>query len=285
MAGRVFLGMKKVHILFLVLVLAVWIPVYGAGIRIVSIAPATTEILFALGADEEIVGVTTFCNYPPGALNKAKIGSFSDPDIEKIVSLKPDIIFATGLEQALVVERLRQLKLNVFVSDPSDIQELLGSIKQIGKLIHRDAQAEALVDRMKAGIEQVREKVRLIPADVRPKVFVEIWDDPLLTAGKGSFVDELIENAGGINIARDVSKAYTYFSPEQVIKRNPDCIIFGHNSNDDIKDVIKKRLGWSEIAAVKKGRLYNDINPDIFLRPGPRLVEGLKEIHKKLYPQ
>ena len=103
--------------------------------RIVSLAPSTTEILFSLGLDKEIVGVTTFCNYPSKALAKEKVGTFSEPDIEKILSLKPDIIFATGLEQAFTVERLRQLKLNIYVSDPSNIKELFESIEDMGKIL------------------------------------------------------------------------------------------------------------------------------------------------------
>ncbi|MBL7197970.1 MAG: cobalamin-binding protein [Candidatus Omnitrophica bacterium] len=253
--------------------------------RIISLAPSTTEILFSLGLDDEIVGVTTFCNYPPEAIKKEKVGAFSDPNIEKILSLKPDLIFATGLEQAPTVERLKQLKLKVFVSDPSSIDELFTSIKEIGKLTHREKQAEALVNQMKTKIEQIGAKIHHIPLDKRPKVFIEIWHDPLLTAGKDSFVDELISLAGGINIAYDTPRAYSYFSPEQVIKRDPDCIILGYMVTEKAMHAINKQFSWKEIKAVKNNSVYNDINPDLFLRPGPRIVEGLEKIHMKLYPK
>lgn len=251
--------------------------------RIISLAPSTTEILFSLGLDEEIVGVTDFCNYPPRVKDKESVGSFSQPNFEMILSLKPDIIFATGLEQAIVVERLRQLRLKVYVSDPSNLQELFTSIKKIGKLTHREKEAMILINQMKAKIDQIRTKIKLIPQEKRPKVFIEIWHDPLLTTGKGSFVDELISLAGGINIAHNAPRAYSYFSAEQIIKRNPDCIIFGHRSEGEAIDTIKNRLGWKEIKAVKNNCVYNDINPDLFLRPGPRLIEGLEEIHRRLY--
>lgn len=253
--------------------------------RIISLAPSTTEILFSLGLDDEIVGVTTFCNYPVKALAKEKIGTFSQPDIEKILSLKPDLIFATGLEQASTVEKLKQLELKVYVSDPSNIEELFNSIIEIGRLVFREKEASDLISQMKIKIAQIRIKSKSIPQDKRPKVFIEIWNDPLMTAGEGSFVDELISLAGGINIAYDVPRAYSYFSPEQVIKRNPDCIILGYMGKDKGQDIIGNRLGWKKIKAVKNNHIYNDINPDLFLRPGPRLVEGLEKIHKKLYIQ
>jgi iron complex transport system substrate-binding protein len=105
-----------------------------------------------------------------------------------------------------------------------------------------------------------------------------------VTAGRGSFIDELITLAGGTNITYDTKRAYSYFSPEQVIKRNPDCIILAYMSNEKPLKIIGERLGWKDISAVKHNRIYNDINPDLILRPGPRLIEGLKELHKKLYP-
>jgi iron complex transport system substrate-binding protein len=253
--------------------------------RIISLAPSTTEILFGLSLDDEIVGITIFCNYPPEALKKEKIGTFSQPNIEKILSLKPDVIFATGLEQAPAVERLRQLKLKVYVSDPSNIEELFNSIKEIGKLTYREIEAERLIALMKTEIEKIRAQVKLTPPNKRPKVFIEIWHDPLMTAGRGSFINELITLAGGINIAQDISTAYSYFNLEQLIDRNPDLILLAYRDNKEAQDIVKNRFGWEGIKAVKNDRVYNDINPDLFLRPGPRLVEGLKEIHKRLHPE
>ena len=252
--------------------------------RYISLAPATTEILFALGLDEEIVGVSSFCNYPLKAKTKEKVGTFSQPNVEKIISLKPDIIFCTGLEQTPVVNALRQLNLKVYVSDPSNIKELLNSIRDIGRLTGREKEADTLINKMEQVLGQVNVKVKLIPPEKRLKVFIEIWHDPLMTVGKKSFVDEVLTLAGGINIAADTLQPYLYFSPEQVIKRNPDCIIQTYMSENEPLKTIEKRLGWKEISAVKHGRVYNDINPDILLRPGPRIVEGLQELHKKLYP-
>lgn len=251
--------------------------------RIISIAPALTEILYSLGLNEEIVAITSFCDYPEEASSKEKIGTFSDPSIEKILSLKPDIIFATGLEQAAVVERLKKLGLMVYVSHPSTMAELLKEIRQIGELTHRGAEANILVSGMEKRINAVSKESTRIPQEEKKKVFIEIWHDPLITAGRGSFVDELIEIAGGINIAYDTPEPYSYFSGELVIERNPDFIILGHKGGPDLITSLKKRAGWSGINAVKNNGICDDINPDLFLRSGPRLVDGLEQIHKRLY--
>jgi len=251
--------------------------------RIISLAPATTEILFSLGLSENVIGVTTFCNYPPEVKNKGKIGTFSQPNVEDILFLNPDLTFATGLEQASIVQKLKQLGLKVYISYPSSLDELLNSIEEIGKLTNREKEAHDLTNQMKNKVGQIKRKVESIPEDKRPKVFVEIWHDPLMTAGSGSFVDELITLAGGINIAHDTPRAYCYFSPEQVIERNPDCIIFGYMDEQLSQPGVRNRLGWNKIKAIRNNRLYNDINPDLFLRPGPRLIEGLEKIYQKLH--
>ena len=256
----------------------------GKRLRIVSLAPSTTEIIFALGLDSEIVGVSQFCDYPEAALAKERVGAFSQPNIEKIISLRPDIIFCTGLEQAPTIEKLRQLNLKVCISDPSNFKELFDSIAEIGNLVGREGQAARLITEMRESIRMISSQANSVPREKRPKVFVEIWHSPLMTAGKGSFVDELITSAGGLNIAHDMKKAFGYFSPEAVIRRNPDCIILAYMDKENAREALGRRLGWNRIAAVKSGRVYNDINSDWLLRPGPRLIDGLKEVHKRLYP-
>lgn len=254
-----------------------------AAPRYISLAPSTTEILFALGLDKEIVGVSAYCNYPAQAINKTKIGDFSSPNIEKIISLKPDYIFCTGLEQAPVIARLRQLDLNVYVADPASIEELFKTIKEIGEITHKTKEASVLIEKMKGEIEAVVSKVKLIPQDDRIKVFVEIWHEPLMTAAKGSFVDELITLAGGINIAHELIRPYCNFSAEKVISLNPQCIIMAYMDKEPPLKLIKQRFGWDKIDAVKNERVFNDINPDILFRPGPRITKGLAEIYKRLY--
>jgi iron complex transport system substrate-binding protein len=251
--------------------------------RYISLAPSTTEILFALGLDDEIVGVSAFCNYPPRAKNKESVGDFSSPNIEKILSLKPDHIFCTGLEQNTAIESLKRYGLPVYVADPKNIQELLTSIKEIGHLTKKDTQAQALIAAMNNEIDLITRQTQRIPQDQRLKVFIEIWFDPLTTAGNASFIDELITLAGGINIAKDTIRPYSIFSAEEVIKRNPDCIFLAYMTEEKPVEMVKKRFGWQKINAVRNNRIYNDIEPDIVLRPGPRITHGLRMLFEKLY--
>ncbi|MDD2751582.1 MAG: cobalamin-binding protein [Candidatus Omnitrophica bacterium] len=252
--------------------------------RYVSLAPSTTEILFALGLDEEIVGVSSYCNYPQKAKSKTKVGDFSHPSIEKIVSLKPDYIFCTGLEQAPIVTSLKQLKFNVYVADPKNLQEVIDTIIEIGQITKREYNAQILAKQIQDEIEVMSVKTSAIPPEKQPKVFLEIWHDPLTTAGSGSYLDELVTAAGGINIANDTSRPYSIFSPEEVIKRNPDVMILTYMGGKKPGESVAKRFGWQEISAVKNNRIYNDIDPDLLLHPGPRVALAIKEINKRLYP-
>lgn len=252
--------------------------------RYISLAPSTTEILFALGLGKEIVGVSSFCNYPKEALNKPKIGDFSNPNIEKILSLKPDYIFCTGLEQAQTIHKLKSLNLNVYVADPANLKELFNTIKEIGIITGRQSQAGELINKMHQDITAVNEKVKSVPQEKRVKVFIEIWHEPLMTAGKGSIVDELITLAGGVNIAGELMRPYSNFSPEKVVDLNPQVIILAYMDKEAPLKLVESRFGWGNITAVKNKRVFNDIDPDTLLRPGPRITDGLTELYKKLYP-
>lgn len=251
--------------------------------RYISLAPSTTEILFALGLDDQIVGVSSYCNYPEKAKTKLNLGEFSHPNLEKILSLKPSYIFCTGLEQAPIVNELIRQKLKVYVSDPANIQELLVSISDIGKITNNTEAAEILIDKIKTDISDIQFKVKLVSSEAKPKVFIEIWSDPLTTAGKGSFIDEILSLAGGINIASNTKRPFSIYNAEEVIKQDPDCIILTYMDKEKPLKLLSSRLGWDKIKAVKNNCIYNDINPDLLLRPGPRITEGLKELYKRIY--
>lgn len=275
--------MKKLITIFLILCAAAFPGLAFAGPRYISLAPSTTEILFSLGLSDNIVGVSSYCNYPSQVKDKERVGTFSQPNIEKIISLKPDYIFCTGLEQASVVAELRRLDLNVYVSDPGSTRELFSSIAQIGRITGKQKEAEALVKAMQTQISEVGLKLTGVSAGQRPRVFIEIWYDPLTTAGEGTFVDELITLAGGVNISKGTRRAYSIFSPEEVIRRDPERIVLAYMSEKNSRVLLSKRFGWSGISAVRNNRIYNDINPDLLLRPGPRITEGLRELHERFY--
>ncbi|MDD5775757.1 MAG: cobalamin-binding protein [Candidatus Omnitrophica bacterium] len=260
------------------------VPSSGAP-RYISLAPSTTEILFALGLDDEIVGVSTYCNYPEETGSKTKIGDFSHPNMETIISLRPDYIFGTGLEQLPAIAELKKIFPHIYVADPATVGDLLKTINDIGALTNRTKETQRLLRKMFEDIETVNVLVQGIPQDKRVKVFVEIWHEPLMTAGKGSFIDELITMAGGINVAHNVVRPFCNYSAEKVISLDPECIIMTYMDKEAPLKLLESRFGWGQIKAVKDKRVFNDIDPDILLRPGPRITDGLKEIFKRLYPQ
>jgi len=254
------------------------------ALRIISLAPSATEILFALGLDEEIVGVSSYCNYPPRANKKERIGTFSRPNYEKIIHLAPDIVFATGLEQAYSVEQLRLLGIKVFVCHPSTFEELFSAIEEIAGMTERRQKGEALVNSMRSKLADIESSLRRQYSGVRrPRIFIEIWRQPLITAGEGSFLNDIIRHAGGENIAYDTPRPYSYISAETVIARDPECIIMGYMTRVSGRDLLAKRLGWGHISAVADGRVYDDIQPDVLMRPGPRSAQAVEELYKRLY--
>ncbi len=250
--------------------------------RIISTAPSVTEILFALGLGEKVVGVSTFCNYPEEAKAKEKIGTFQSPNIEKILSLKPDLIIATGGVQRQTVEKLEQLGIPVFVSYPGTLEDVIKSIYTIGRICGAEKNAKDLGFELKLRIAKVTSKVA--KAKSKPKVFFELWHEPLMSAGPGSFIDDLIKKAGGINIAGSAKSAYPIFSLEQLVKEDPDIIIGAESSMSGDPLEISKRPTWNNLKAVKNQKVYK-INDDIVFRSGPRLVLALEIIAKYLHPE
>ncbi len=275
--------MRKIIIVTFMLIFICQHAVAGQ-MRIISIAPAATEIVCALGLEDDLVAVSSYCDYPPEVKNKEKAGSFSEPNIEKILVLKPDIILATGLEQAQAVEKLRRLGLPVMVSDPKNFPGLYDSILEIGKACGKEREAVSLINKMKKTISAVSAKVALMEPDKRPKVYLEIWHDPIMTAGKGSFIDEMITIAGGINVTSDAPRAFSQFSPELIVKRDPDVIILGYMVKEEsAAETLSKRFGWDKINAVKQKRVYDDIDPNILFRPGPRLADAVVQLNERFY--
>jgi iron complex transport system substrate-binding protein len=251
--------------------------------RIVSMAPSVTEMLFAIGLDEEIAGVTNFCDYPDAAREKPKIGGYYDPNIEAILSLAPDLIVATpdGYSKERI-EKLDQAGISVFVVNPQKIDEVLETMLTLGEVIGKDDAAKQVVGDLRTRVEAVRKKVDSIPVENRPKVFYEIGHNPLITAGPGTFVDNLISAAGGINIASDAPTDWPRYSVEAVIMKEPDIIITAPHvpSGEDSAaeaDVSVWRK-YKNIPAVQNSRIY-PVDPNILLRSGPRIVDGLEELY------
>lgn len=246
---------------------------------IVSIAPSNTEILFSLGLGEKVTGVTEECNYPPEAKLKPKVGQV-EMNIEKIVEISPDLVVAVASMQLPVIETLSDLGIPVLALDPKGLPDVLGSIMLVGKVTGQEDAATLLVERLDNRIRNIRQKsADAVAKGGRPRVFVEIWDDPLMTVGPGTFIDELIRYAGGENIAHDAGMEWPEFSLEVVIERDPDVIITLWQEPEDVYS----RPAWSTISACMTKRVHK-IDPDILTRPGPRLVEGLEELLEVIHP-
>jgi iron complex transport system substrate-binding protein len=250
--------------------------------RIISTAPDTTEILFALGLGNRVVGVSTYCNYPEEAKTREKIGTFQDPNIEKVLALKPDLVISTGGVQRQFIERLEKMGIPVYTSYPHNLDEVLKSIYKIGLVTGAEKEANDLIFDLKFRIARVTSKVGKVKN--KPKVFFELWHEPLMSAGPGSFIDDLIKKAGGINLAGDAKTAYPIFSLEQLIKEDPDVIIAAESSMGGNLSDIAKRPGWGMLKAVKNQKIFT-INDDIIFRAGPRLVIALETIAKYLHPE
>lgn len=252
--------------------------------RVVSLAPSATEMLFSLGAEESVVAVTEYCDYPPGAKQIERIGGFGKPNIERLLALSPDLVVTAGLERNDVVRTLRNSGLRVLeVGTIQSIAEVFEALRQIGRATATPQRAEEVVAVMEAELKAVAGQSAKTSRGPPPRVFVELWDDPLTTVGRTSFLDDVISRAGGVNVARELSQQHPRVSPEKVIEWNPDVVVVAHmRRGGDAAAQMRERIGWSEIAAVRNGRIVCDIPPDLILRPGPRLIEGVKALAQRL---
>jgi len=248
--------------------------------RIISLAPSNTEILFALGLDEKIVGVTSFDNYPEEALEKEEIGSVSEFNIEKVLELEPDLVVSSGLSDEEDIERLEEADIAVISYEPGSIDETIEVIKEIGKATDSVEEANTVTDDMLSKKEEIVEKVKDVE-DV--KVFYEIWHEPLQAAGPGSFMDELITLAGGENVAKDAKEAYAEYDLEQLVEKDPEVYLAADDGEKTIED-IAERPGYEEITAVKEENIYL-LDDDISSRPGPRIVEALELVAEAIHPE
>jgi iron complex transport system substrate-binding protein len=248
--------------------------------RVISLSPEATEIIYALGAEKSLIAVVNESDYPPQAKDLPRVGSFSSPSYEGILGMYPDLVIATGHEQASFVGKLASTGVTVVAIYPKDVSVLLLDIKMLGNIYGRTAEAAALVQQIQSRLDEVR---RLAANRPRPKVFVEIADQPLMTVAHGSLVDELITIAGGDNIGAGLPRPYCRIEPEQVLAANPDVIILAHGAATPAE--VAARPGWQNINAVKNGRVISDIDPSLIFRAGPRIVDGAHALLYAFHPE
>jgi len=250
--------------------------------RIVSLAPNITEILFSLGLDEEVVGVSIHCNYPEKAKSRVRVGSYISIDFERVISLKPDLIIATGAGNPReMVERLERLGFPSFVIFPKRFEDVLQSIRHLGRVSAKEREALSIIESMQRRKEKVAERTKTL---YRPKVFLQIGESPIVTVGKGSFGDDLIRLAGGENVAGKDKEMYPRLGMEEILKRSPEVILISSmNPKGDYERILREWARWKMIPAVKQGRIHL-IDSDLIDRPSPRIIEGLEEMARLIHP-
>jgi len=254
------------------------VAINGTPQRIISLAPSNTEILFALGLGDKVVGVTDWCDYPPEALEKEKVMGYSTPNIEKIIALYPDLILAGYGNPIEIVNTLDGLGLTVFGIKTTDLDDLLNDIKTVGEITDKEVEAQALTSEMAIEIQAVTDQTEEL--EQRPKVFYIVGHEPSLwTAGSGTFIHELIEKGGGVNICQNIT-GYAEITLEYVLARDPEIIIAGEWSYD-------WAMNATELAgtnASQTDRIFT-CDDDLVQRPGPRLVEGLEWFAHFIHPE
>jgi iron complex transport system substrate-binding protein len=247
--------------------------------RIVSIAPSNTELLFALGLDDRVVGVDTYSNFPPEATHKPQMGSYLEPDLERIVAAAPDLVLATETHVQTVLPQLETLGLTTVVLEPANLDGVFADMTLLGRVTDDADGAEALVCALQTQVAALQAKVAGAP---KPRVFFELSPD-LYTAGPGSFIDDLITRAGGVNVAAGASEQWPQLSAEAVVAADPEVILLVDHGAGVSPEQVASRPGWQHVSAVVADRIVT-IDPDLVTRPGPRLVDGLEAIAAALHP-
>jgi len=248
--------------------------------RVVSLAPNLTEIVFAVGAGNRLVGRTIYCDYPPEAKAVAEIGDTLHPNLERIIALKPQVVLVSTASQLEVfTQQLTGQNIAVFVTDPHDLEGVFRSIGQIGEIVGEKDQANLLVQKLRGRTNAVEQAVK---GKQPVKVFYQVSGEPLYTTGHDSFVTDLMRRAGGASVTADVPGAWPKYSSESALAARPDAIILPTGgsmgaANASVAEALRQS------PAVQQGRVYK-INDDHLARPGPRSVDGLEEMARALHP-
>ena len=248
--------------------------------RVISLAPNLTEIVFAVGAGDRLVGRTTYCDYPPEAKAVAEVGDTLHPSLERIIALKPQVVLVSTASQLEVfTQQLQNQNIAVFVTDPHDLEGVFRSIQQIGEILGQKDHAQSLVQKLRERTNAVEQAVK----DMQPvRVFYQLSAEPLYTAGHDSFVTDLMRRAGAASVTADVPGAWPKYSNESALAAKPEAIILPTggsmgSGNSNVAEALR------ESPAVKAGRVYK-LNDDHLVRPGPRAIDGLEEMARALHP-
>jgi iron complex transport system substrate-binding protein len=256
------------------------VAINGTPQRIISLAPSNTEILFALGLGNKVVGVTDWCDYPPEVLEKEKVGDYNTPNIETILALNSDLILAGYGNTMEVINSLDELGLTVFGIKTTDLNDLLNDIKRVGEITDKEVEAQELTSEMELKIQTVTDETGEL--EELPKVFYIVWggeEGALWTVGSETFIHELVEKGGGVNICQNLT-GYTTISIEEVVARNPEVIITSELSYDWARNATE----LASTDASQTGRIFT-CDDNLVQRPSPRIVEGLEWFAYFIHPE
>jgi len=249
--------------------------------RVVSLAPSVTETLFAVGLGAEVVGVTTFCDYPAQARSKPKIGS-SSPNLEAILGLRPDLVVGNkDFIRPDAMAKLEQLKIPIFILAPKTVEDILEHISTVGRLVGHDREARAVAQGLRERLSELRSHM----GAVKPvRVFYVVNTDPLISVGSGSFIHQMLELAGGENIIGHTAIPYPKVSLEEVLRRDPEVLLFPVGAGEGVPEAEQQRWRkWTTLSAVAHNRLH-EVKAELVNRPGPRVVDGIESLAKAIRP-
>ncbi len=251
--------------------------------RVVSLAPSITEIIFSIQRQDLLVGVSRFSDFPEAAKALPKVGSYVQLDLERIVALRPDLCIAIkDGNPREIAERLENMGIPVYAVNPQNLSTVLEALSEIGVLLNAESQADQLLTELRGKIRHIDQLVST--AAHRPKVFFQIGVSPIVSAGADTFIHELVEHAGGINLAR-TEKGYPRFSREQVLGLAPEILIITSMARGALFEEVRSEwLEWKNMPAARDGHIYIE-DANLFNRPSPRLVEGLELLTRVIHPE
>lgn len=276
---------KKSNLSVIYLFILILLVIYGCNTRtgsvdesaqrIVSLSPNYTEIVYSLGAEKRLVGRTDSCDYPPECKAIPVVGSYATPNEEKLAAMRPTLILTADFQDDRVHNLLLNKKIDVYRNDPQNFVQLYEAICQTAIKVGKKAEGEALIQKMQLELGKIRLETQNRTGRP-PRIMTIVWHNPLCVVGGDSFVAEAVRAAGGINVTDEIQTPYVNISPEKVVQWQPDIILFPQMNIGVSTETLLNYPGWEAVPAIKNKRIITNIPADLILRPGPRIVEGVK---------
>jgi iron complex transport system substrate-binding protein len=251
--------------------------------RVVSLAPSLTESLYALGMDELLVGDTDYCDYPPAAMKKHKVGGATNPSLEEIALLKPDVVLVTkGLNRLETVQELERLGIAAYATDPHTVDEIRSSVRRLAEILGNAAEGDALDRELRQQETGLHQRLQ----DVAPRrVLFVVWSDPLISIGRHTFIADALVHAGAVSVVES-SQDWPQMSLEEMVRLQPEYLVFASSHSDAVSrdvEALARRPGWEQLEAVKHRRFA--VVSDAVNRPAPRLFSAIEDLARQLHPE